>query len=408
MSRDPLQWLFSLEPLGMKFGLENISTLAAELGDPHRCFPSVLIAGTNGKGSVTAIVDSALRAGGFRSARYTSPHLVRLEERFVIDGREVSTAELEAAVAGVRSAVDALVARGELPRPATFFECATATAFVLFAASKIDIAVLEAGLGGRLDATNIVTPLVCAVTTIDFDHQAQLGSTLQEIAAEKAGIIKAGVPVVVGRLGEAGEAVVAAAAQRADAPLIRAHESAALPRGVQPALAGAHQVDNALVAIGMLDVLGHRGFLVPPDAVRQALETVQWPGRLERLQYGTTDILLDAAHNPAGARALAVYLRESGWTDATLVFAAMADKDVRGMLSELVPATARVICTTAGTPRAEAAAVLAGVASSVPGAGPVEVVEDPVLALQRASALSPRVVVAGSMFLIGPLRGILR
>ncbi|HJR60080.1 MAG TPA: hypothetical protein VJ813_11795, partial [Vicinamibacterales bacterium] len=175
MNHDPLQWLFGLERLGMKFGLENMSRLMREMGNPHRRFPSVLIAGTNGKGSVTALVDAALGAAGYRSARYTSPHLIRLEERFVVGGREVRTPDLEAAVGRVRIAVEALLARGELSAPATFFECATAAAFELFGSSQVDIAVLEVGLGGRLDATNVVTPLVCAITTIDFDHEAQLG-----------------------------------------------------------------------------------------------------------------------------------------------------------------------------------------------------------------------------------------
>jgi dihydrofolate synthase/folylpolyglutamate synthase len=189
---------------------------------------------------------------------------------------------------------------------------------------------------------------------------------------------------------------------------VRALESAALPDGARPALAGAHQVDNALVAIALLELLGPHGFGVSESAVRRGLETVEWPGRLERLQYKASEVLLDAAHNPGGARALAVHLRETGWTDATLVFGAMADKDARGMLAELVPATARVICTTAHSPRAEGAAVLAGLASAVAGAGPVEIIEDPALALERARVLSRRVVVAGSIFLIGPLRGILR
>jgi dihydrofolate synthase/folylpolyglutamate synthase len=408
VSSQPLDWLFGLERLGMRFGLESMLKLAAELGDPQQHFPSVLIAGTNGKGSVTALVDTALRAGGYRSARYTSPHLIRLEERFVIDGHEVATAELESAVAKVREAVDALVARGQLSQPATFFECATAAAFVLFDSAAVDIAVLEVGLGGRLDATNIVTPLACAITTIDFDHQAQLGSTRHEIAAEKAGIIKPGVPVVTGRLPAAAEAVIDEVAAGVGAPCVRALESAALPDGARPALAGAHQVDNALVAIALLELLGPHGFGVSESAVRRGLETVEWPGRLERLQYKASEVLLDAAHNPGGARALAVHLRETGWTDATLVFGAMADKDARGMLAELVPATARVICTTAHSPRAEGAAVLAGLASTVAGAGPVEIIEDPALALERARVLSRRVVVAGSIFLIGPLRGILR
>ena len=408
MNTPPLEWLFGLERLGMKFGLENMSKLMGELGNPHRRFPSVLIAGTNGKGSVTALVEAALHAANFRTARYTSPHLVRLEERFVVSGQEVGTTELELAVDGVRGAVDALLRRGELALPPTFFECATAAAFELFSRSDIEIAVIEVGLGGRLDATNVVTPLVCAITTIDFDHQALLGSSLEEIAAEKAGIIKPGVPVVIGRLPPPADAVVARAARDANARLIRAHDVAAVPAGVRPALAGSHQRDNATVAIALLNVLAERGFRVSDQAIRTAVERVRWPGRLERLDYRGSEVLFDAAHNPGGARALAVYLRESGWTDATLVFAAMADKDVPGMLEALSPVVARIICTTAASPRAASARELAGIAGSREGAPPVEIVEDPAAALDRASALSPRVVVAGSIFLIGPLRGILR
>jgi dihydrofolate synthase / folylpolyglutamate synthase len=404
---EPLAWLFSLERLGMKFGLENMSALMVALGEPHRRFPVVLVAGTNGKGSVTAMVDTALRAGGFKSARYTSPHLVRLEERFVINGDEVATPALEAAVTRVRHAVDALIARGELSRPATFFECATAAAFDLFASAAVDIAVVEVGLGGRLDATNVVTPLVCAITTIDFDHQAQLGSSIEAIASEKAGIIKPGVPVVIGLLPSAAESVIAAVAQNLNAAVIKAQEVAALPAGIELSLAGAHQRDNALVAIALIDALRAAGFPVDEVQLRRALENVRWPGRLEHLQYGDAEVLLDAAHNPAGARALASYLRDSGWTDAILVFGAMADKEAAGMLRELAPATAGIICTTAPTPRAESAAALGAIASSI-GESPVEIVPDPRSALELACSRSRRVVIAGSMFLIGPLRGILR
>lgn len=408
MTNDPLQWLFSLERLGMKFGLENMVRLSAELGHPHTRFPSVHIAGTNGKGSVTAMVDAGLRAAGYRSARYTSPHLVHLEERFVIDGQPCDTAALVASLERVRNAVDALHARGELEAPATFFECTTAAAFDLFAASGVDIAVLEVGLGGRLDATNIVTPLVTAITTIDFDHQAQLGTAIEQIAAEKAGIIKAGVPIVIGRLPDAAEAVVADTARTLNAPLVRALERNAIPEGTRLALEGAHQRDNAAVAAAVLEALGPRGFRVDAQAVREGLESVRWPGRLERIRTGDTEILLDAAHNPAGARALASYLRESGWTDATLVFGAMHDKDARGMLEALAPAVRRIICTTAPTPRAEAADVLAQAAAAVPGVSDVKAIPEPAQALASAAAGSRRVVVAGSIFLIGPLRGILR
>jgi dihydrofolate synthase/folylpolyglutamate synthase len=315
---------------------------------------------------------------------------------------------LTLAVERVRHAVDALIERGEFEAPATFFECTTAAAFELFASARVEIAVLEVGLGGRLDATNIVTPLVTAITTIDFDHQAQLGTTIEAIAAEKAGIIKHEVPVVIGRLQAAAEAVIADVARKADAPLIRALERAAIPDGTHLGLEGAHQRDNAAVAAAVLARLGDQGFQVDTAAIRRGLESVRWPGRLERVRSGDADVLLDAAHNPAGARALASYLREIGWIDATLVFAAMNDKDARGMLEPLAPVVSRIICTTAPTSRAEPADVLARVAASVPGTGPVEAIDDPVQAIENAKAGSRRVVVAGSIFLMGPLRGILR
>ena len=409
MSTDPRQWLLGLELLGMKFGLENMTRLMTALGNPQHRFPSVLVAGTNGKGSVTAMADAALTAAGYRSARYTSPHLERLEERVVIGGLESPPAELDRAIERVREAVDALLAAGELSSSPTFFECTTAAAFRLFASSHVDIAVVEVGLGGRLDATNVVEPIVCAITTIDFDHQAQLGDTIEAIAAEKAGIIRPSVPVVTGRLTAAAEAVIEARARRVGAPLVRAHEAAAVPEGVSLALAGEHQRDNAVVAAAVLDALRPYGFAIDEAARRRGLEAVRWPGRLERFRYRGRDVLLDAAHNPAGARVLAAYLEREGWAGATLVFGAMADKDVAGMLGPLAPLAGRIICTTAPSRRAAPAADLAAVAARLaPRPAAIEIVDDPAAALERACAVSPRVVAAGSMFMIGPLRGILR
>ena len=195
-----VEFLFSLERFGMKFGLANIARLCEALGHPERAFPSLIIAGTNGKGSVTAMVDAALRAAGHRSARYTSPHLVRLSERFVIGGREVAADQLEAAASRVRRTAETLVAQGALDALPTFFEATTAAAFVLFRDAGVRIAVLEVGLGGRLDATNIVSPVAAAIVSIDLDHQAQLGNTIASVAAEKAGVIKDGIPVVCGPL----------------------------------------------------------------------------------------------------------------------------------------------------------------------------------------------------------------
>jgi dihydrofolate synthase/folylpolyglutamate synthase len=420
---DPLDVLFSLERLGMKFGLEKIAALCEELGHPERAFRSIVIAGTNGKGSVTVMVETALRSAGHRTARYTSPHLVRLEERFVIDGRDVETDALRDSVATVLAAVESLMPRGVFDAPPTFFECATAAAFELFRRARVEIAVLEVGLGGRLDATNIATPIATAITSIDLDHQAQLGETIEAIAREKAGIIKPGIPVVCGPLPPAAEAVVCEISKVRGARLIEALDEVRIVRredegsvdvrsrtrsleDVTMALRGRHQLDNAAVAVALLDQLAKQGIAVPDDAVRNGLTQAEWPGRLERFTRGPIEILLDAAHNPAGARALASHLQEIGWSRVTLLFGAMRDKDVRHMLEALAPCCEAIVCTTAHSPRALSAFELAAVACHL---GPtVEAIANPAAALDRALDLGSPVVAAGSIFLIGPLRDILR
>lgn len=405
---DALAFLFSLEHLGMKFGLGNITRLCEALGNPQTSFRSVLVAGTNGKGSVVAMVEAALRAGGHRTARYTSPHLERLEERYTIAGREVTTAALEEAATTVQATVERLVQAGQLEGPPTFFECATAIAFELFRREGVDVAVLEVGLGGRLDATNVVTPSAVAITSIDFDHQAQLGNTLESIAREKAGVIRPGIPVVCGTLPEAAERAIAEACAAVGARLVRAVDltrAQALPLG----LAGRHQTANAAVALCLLDELDELGVRVDSDAVREGFRALTWPGRLERFTYRGADVLMDAAHNPAGARALAEYVREAGWTDSTLVFGAMRDKDVEGMLAALAPVCAAIVCTTAPSPRAMPAPEIAAIARALtPLPAHVTAQADPRLALAEACRPGSRVVIAGSIFLIGLLRGILR
>jgi dihydrofolate synthase/folylpolyglutamate synthase len=419
---DPIAFLFSLERLGMKFGLENIGALCAALGHPERTFKSILIAGTNGKGSVTVMIETALRAAGYRASRYTSPHLTHLEERFVIGGREVETDALRDALSAVRAAVGSLVQRGALEGPPTFFECATAAAFELFRRADVDIAVLEVGLGGRLDATNVVMPIATAITTIDFDHQAQLGTTLGAIAREKAGIIKPAVPVVCGRLPDEAEAAIREVAGDVGAPVIDAADAVQVTAGadglarvrsrmrsldsVTLALSGRHQLDNAAVAVALLDELAHHGISVQDSAVRSGLTDAVWPGRLERFTRGGVEVLLDAAHNPAGARALASHLEEIGWNRVTLLFGAMRDKDVARILATLAPYCESLVCTTAPSPRALPAEEIAALAETV-GLG-AETVADPGAAMTRAVAIGRPVVAAGSIFLIGPLRDILR
>lgn len=425
MAGDPVARLLALEKLGVKFGLEAIQTLAAALGDPQLAYPTVIVAGTNGKGSVTAFVDTALRAAGFRSGRYTSPHLVRLEERFVIDGREVEPAALRAAAAVVLDLVDRLVAASRLHHPPTFFEAATAIAFELFRRAAVEIAVVEVGLGGRLDATNIAAPLAAAITTVDFDHERFLGSTLVEIAREKAGVIKAGMDVVVGEKRPELVALFAQVCEQRGARLLRADEglqcdvrrgdgrgceiTLRTPAGCYGplvlALGGRHQVDNAVTAVRLLEALGRHGLSVPAAAIEHALTHTSWPGRLDLVRVAPDrEVLFDAAHNPAGARALADFLRDTRQT-LPLVFGAMRDKNVAGMLEALVPFATTVVCTEARNPRAIPAQELAAIARGVVQPLDVESERDSGRALARAWRRGPRAMVTGSIFLVGELMG---
>lgn len=426
---DPIQFLLGLEPLGMKFGLETMQRLCEALDRPERAFRSVIVAGTNGKGSVTAMLSAALHAAGHRAARYTSPHLTRLEERFVIAESEVANADLRDAAADVQRVVAMLLREGTLGAPPTFFECATAAAFVLFRRAGVDTAVLEVGLGGRLDATNVVTPMAAAITSIGLDHQALLGSTLAEVAREKAGVIKPGIPVVAGPLPPEADAAVEAVCRDQGSRLVRVGREIQMTAAIDAegrtvvsietprrrleriplALAGRHQADNAAVAVAMLDELDARHVAVGDAAAIAGLTGTRWPARLERVQYRGCDVLLDAAHNPDGARALAAHLHAIGWTGMTLVFGAMRDKDVRGMLGALLPLCARVVCTTAPGARGLDAGTLAAVARELGSGAGVEAISEPEAALARAcGGPGGRVVAAGSIFLIGPLRDILR
>jgi dihydrofolate synthase / folylpolyglutamate synthase len=421
---DPLSYLFGLEQFGIKFGLDNIFAIVDGLGHPERAFQSIHIAGTNGKGSVTAMVDAALRAAGHRSARYTSPHLIDLRERFVIDGRPVDADMLTAAVAHVRDAVETLRRDGVLVAQPTFFEVTTAVAFELFRKARVETAVLEVGLGGRLDATNVVVPIVSAITSIALDHQRYLGSTLPQIATEKGGIIKTGVPVVVGEMDALALAAIEAVAGERRAPVVRAWEGvsvtpvgladdaeASVVRLQTPAhdygevavgLRGAHQVGNAVVAVRVLEMLDGKGLAVPPEAVRAGLSRPDWPGRLDlrRLPDGR-ELLLDAAHNPAGATALASYLQTWSTRPLPLVFAAMRDKDTEGMLRALLPAVSRVVFTSASNARSSDPRALAAQAQQIMPEVVCTIAASPAAALADAWLGSPRIVVAGSIFLLG-------
>ncbi len=400
--QDPLSYLFGLEQFGIKFGLQNIHAVCARLGHPERAFRSVHVAGTNGKGSVTAMVDAGLRAAGHRTGRYTSPHLIRLNERFAIAGRPIGDAELLEAISFVRAVVEALVGDGTLDTQPTFFEVTTAVAFELFRRASVELAVVEVGLGGRLDATNVISPEVTAITSIAYDHQLYLGTSLASIAREKAGIIKRGIPVVVGDVPVEALAVIEEAARANGAPVVRA--TASDLGDIEVGLPGDHQRANAAVAMKLLETLEDRGTPIGRDAIVAALGHTRWAGRLDlrRLPDGR-EILMDAAHNAAGAQALAAYLESLPDRRLPLVFGAMRDKDTTSMFRALLPAAGSPILTRAENPRSADPDDLARVARDVAPALSVAVAPalPDALALGWRAAATNRIVAAGSIFLLG-------
>jgi dihydrofolate synthase / folylpolyglutamate synthase len=418
----PLDQLFRRGQFGIKLGLDNIRALCAALGDPERACPVLHVGGTNGKGSVAVMVATALDAAGHRTARFTSPHLVSLEERFVVGGSPAARAALEAALSRVLSAEAAALGRGALVGPATFFELTTAAAFDLFRSAGSDVAVLEVGMGGRFDATNVVSPAAAAITSIDLEHTRHLGHTIEAIAFEKAGIIKPGAPVVVGERRPEAVAVFERVAAERGARLVRALEdtawSARIVDGetdlalrtphhdygvVRLALRGLHQARNAVVAVRLLEEASSAGIAVDPRAITRGLTEAVWPARLEVRRAGTAAVLLDAAHNPAGARSLADYLGAVQPAGLPLLLGLMRDKDAATIVNTLAPVVTRFVFTTPTNPRAWRAADLLAIARERRLSTRIEAVEDPPQALRAMCADHERFVVAGSIYLLGEL-----
>jgi len=403
----PHERLFALEQFGIKLGLDNIRAILAALGHPERAWRSVHVAGTNGKGSVTAMVERGLRAAGLKTGRYTSPHLDVVEERVAIDGEAVSRPAFAAAIDTVFTAVDEATRQGTLTVVPTFFEVSTAVAFEIFRQAGVEVAIVEVGLGGRYDATNVLNPDVTAITSIAFDHERHLGHTLSQIAFEKAGIAKPGTPLVVGRLPAEAARRVAVVAAEVGAPVIDAHGTTT-DRVYPPlklALAGRHQLENAAVAVAILETWSTRVSFVPTSAIVTGLTDCYWPARLEWLRpAGGGELLMDAAHNPAGAAALATYLQDAGLAPMPIVLAVMADKDLAGMVKPLVPVASAFVATTVPHSRARPADALAAALRVLAPKLPIEADANAEAAVERALQRSARAVVAGSIFLIGPLR----
>lgn len=405
--QEALRWLYGLESHGIKLGLDRITEAAEVRGHPERGTRVVHVAGTNGKGSVAAMVESVLRASGYRTGQFASPHLQRYVERVRIGGRPITEREAATRIADLR-------ADTRIP-PLSFFEYTTLLAFEAFRDARCEIVVLEVGLGGRLDSTNIVTPEVSVITNISLEHQRILGDTLYQIAREKAGVLKPGVPCVVGARGKSARRAISARGKVVGAPLRwidRDFESRWDDRelwvragdrewpGLRLGLRGDHQGDNAACALAALAELEARGFEVSDANVRTGLRRAKWPGRLE-WHNGSPPFLFDAAHNGAGCETLARYLDDLEFSGrVVLLFGAMSDKDHRRMLAAFDGRVHRRIYTAPELDRSERPERLAKIREGTVARSAREAIAR----AKRAAGPAGLVVVAGSIFLLAEIR----
>ena len=412
--RGSLSWLDELVAFGIKTGTSHTRSIAHEMGNPHLRFPSVLIGGTNGKGSTCAYLESVLRQSGFRTGFFTSPHLVDIRERIAVGGKAVSRSVFAAAISDVRRAYSRLEKRGELDEKPTFFEALTLAAFKIFAAEKIDIAVVEVGMGGGKDCTNILEPAISVVTNTSLDHQQYLGRTINEIAVEKAGIFRKRKPALIGRTSGRAEKLLAGEARRIGAEvhlmsagkLIRKGDGFALLVGKEellfpkPLLPGKHQVDNAALAVLTAGELAKLGFKISHEAILEGVEKCRWRGRLEKVS-SMPDVYLDGAHNIDGIRTLKKFAAELKGKKV-LVFGAMKDKPFEKMAAILAPCFEEIILTAIPMKRAAQKDDLHGLIKEDKSS----FVRDPIKALGKAKTRAGKngvVIAAGSLYLVGYL-----
>ncbi len=409
-----LEYLYGLDKFGIIFGLDNIYWLLNLIGNPHELLKTIHVGGTNGKGSVARMISGVLQESGYRVGLYTSPHLVSFTERITINGKEITQEETVELVDFIRARVSA----ADPSRTFTFFDFTTALAFEYFRRNRLDIAVIEVGLGGRLDSTNVIHPLVSVITNVDMDHMDYLGESITDIAREKSGIIKDGVPIVTGADGVPLEIIREAAAGRS--PLFALNQAFSYRKtgdqvmsyeGLKASYAdlrinlpGDHQLSNCALALCTLECAAQDGFSTPERAIRKALSTATWPGRLEMVRTRPT-ILLDAAHNPHGAKALADYLT-THYADKRkiLIFGVMKDKNFASMMSELVPLGDKILLTRPQIARAADPRDLVPFAKH----GDVtETVRDALIKAREMASEDDLIVVTGSFYTIGEARTII-
>ena len=416
---DSVHFLYALgnEIKTAKLGLERIRAVLAALGNPQDHLSIVHVAGTNGKGSTCAMIESGFRAAGLRTGLYTSPHLAEPTERIRIAGNVVSAERFAAAFNRVHAVVEQLLARETIDLHTTYFETVTAMAFLIFGEEGVERVVLEVGLGGRLDATNVVRPSLAVITPIDFDHESYLGRGIESIAAEKAGILKPGVPAVFARQRPEAARVLDRRAAELNIPVTRAAESPVQnlsldargsrfelsgvnPLSIRCPLAGEHQVENAVTAALALLACG-----VDRDAIKAGIAAAVWPGRLEHVRERPT-IILDGAHNPAAARALAAYItRFYVRTRLRLIFGIMRDKAAAEIAGILFPLAWQVIVTAPNQSRALAPESLRAVADH-PNLRIAPTLEAALRLIEDASP-NDVIFITGSLFLVAEARALL-
>ena len=387
---EAVAWLYATQFHGIHLGLENIRQLTEALGikvSGPEAPRFIHVAGTNGKGSVCAMIDACCRAAGLRTGLFTSPHLITFRERMRIDGRMISEEELAAGLSEIRTLVEGW------DHAPTFFEIATALALAWFQRGGAEVVVLETGMGGRLDATNVVTPAVAVLTPIAMDHQQWLGDSLPAIAIEKAGIIKPGVPVVTGPQDDEVRVVIAQLAMWRGAEL----NFVLTPLdGVEIALAGSHQRWNAALAVHALELAG---FDIAGELLAQGLRDVEWPGRFQRI---APRFVLDGAHNPASALRLAETWRETyGEKRATLNLGILRDKDLRGICEALLPVAGRILAVPVQNPRSATPQEICRAIGEIAPRQECIAVRDLRAAIRIASSMERRTLITGSLFLVG-------
>ena len=397
---EAIQFLYGLRVFGAKFGLENTFKLAELSGDPQHQLRFIHVAGTNGKGSTCAMLESVYRASGLRVGLFTSPHLVSFRERIQINRQHISEDDVARLVERFKP-LCANFAEGHEP---TFFEAVTVMALRYFAEQKCDLVIWETGLGGRLDATNIVTPLASVITNISIEHSEWLGDTVEKIATEKAGIIKPGVPAITSTAIGHGLETIAAIARERNSPLttVDAEQTHTAPlNSINLPLHGPHQRLNAALVVATIRTLSAQ-YPVSDSALRSGLATIDWPGRMHRIQTqsGQT-VLLDGAHNPDGAEALRIALQEEFPTaKPAMIFGVFRDKDSTSMCHSLAPLAGRILLTPVHSERSEDPSKLVDACLASNPRAPIEICKSLADALQKV-ADSSFVVIAGSLYLVG-------